>query len=90
MSAFHRDVLLRRQGLLVNEIQYDYSAGTRLGCACGDCKHFAPDQKVHAVKPDGWCCLVKVYSVKGKCRSGCEAKAADAVHRCEKFQLRKI
>lgn len=90
MQVFQRDVHLREKGLIPDEIQFSYENGTSLGCACGDCAHFVPNQKPHKVKPEGWCCPVSVYSELGRCVAGLEAKEADAVHQCNKFELRKI
>ncbi len=89
MQVFRRDVRLRKDGLIPDEIQFFYEPPS-IGCACGDCVHFIPSKKPHKVKPEGWCCPVRVYSATGKCAVGLTAKDADAVHQCEKFELRKI
>jgi len=89
MQVFQRNVHLREKGLIPDEIQFSYES-TSLGCACGDCAHFVPNRKSHKVKPEGWCCPVRVYSELGRCVAGLEAKVADDVHQCNKFELRKI
>lgn len=89
MQVFQRNVRLRENGLIPDEIQFSYELAS-LGCACGDCIHFMPSKKPHNVKPEGWCCPVRVYSAMGRCAARLDAKVADAVHACEKFELRKI